>query len=197
MKKFLIVYLLLISNSIISFGFVKSDSIIRPQPRSSQVIISSLNTPSCYLKATYGQPLKKNRLVFGGLVQYDRIWRTGANEATELTFTNDVIFAGMPLKAGTYTLFTKPNQKQWKIYLNSVLGQWGDFAYDSTKNVIDIGIASLKSENIYEGFTIAFVNKEKTVDMNLYWDDVKITIPIQSVDAVIPEKKKKKKWFNS
>jgi hypothetical protein len=196
MKKILISLLFIGLNSTSTFAFVKSDSVIRPQLRSSAIVISALNAPTGYIKATYGQPLKRNRTVFGGIVPYNKIWRTGANEATEITFQNDVIFGGIDLKAGTYSLFTKPSDKNWKVILNSVLGQWGDTSYDSTKNVLEISVPVQKNNVLYEGFTISFQNESKAVNMNLMWDNVIVTTPILPKEAILNNtKKKKKKWF--
>jgi hypothetical protein len=81
------------------------------------------------VKVTYGQPSKKGRVIFGDLVPYGEVWRTGANEATEITFSSDVVISGKTIKAGTYTLFTIPQKNTWTIILNSELKQWGSYGY--------------------------------------------------------------------
>src|SRR5829696_3874612 len=85
------------------------------------------------VKVTYGRPYKKGRVIFGGLEKYGKVWRTGADEATEITFANDVNFGGKRVKAGTYTLFTIPDRNQWTVILNSQLGQWGAYDYEKYK----------------------------------------------------------------
>src|SRR5271167_2889262 len=85
------------------------------------------------VKVTYGQPSKRARVIFGGLVPYGEVWRTGANEATEITFSKNVIIDKKEIKAGTYTLFTIPNKDKWTIILNSQLKQWGAFGYEKIK----------------------------------------------------------------
>ena len=77
------------------------------------------------IKVSYGRPYKKGREVFGGLEKYGKVWRTGADEATEITFTKDGTFGGKPVKAGTYTLFTIPEKDKWTVILNSQLGTVG------------------------------------------------------------------------
>ena len=77
------------------------------------------------ITVTYGRPYKKERKIFGGLEPYGKVWRTGADQATQITFEKDGTFGGKPVKAGTYTLFTIPNPDEWTIILNSQLGQWG------------------------------------------------------------------------
>src|SRR5687767_12104197 len=86
------------------------------------------------VKVDYGQPSKKGRVIFGELEPYGKVWRAGANKATQITFANDGTFGGLPVKAGTYTLFAIPNEKEWTIILNSQLDQWGAFGYDKVKD---------------------------------------------------------------
>jgi hypothetical protein len=83
---------------------------------------------------TYSAPSKKGRDLFGGLVPFDKVWRTGANNATEITFAKDGNIGGTAIKAGTYSLFTIPKEgADWIVILNPNLGQWGSFGYDKIK----------------------------------------------------------------
>ena len=160
------------SNGISSIGFlfmfislfplfasasIENDSIIKPQVRNSPIVIANLKTTeNNYIKCTYGQPLKKGREIFGNLVPYGKLWRTGANEATEITFTTNIQIGETALQAGTYTLFSIPNKDKWTIILNSELGQWGDFAFDASKNILTYEATVSSNTNVYEGFTIQF-----------------------------------------
>ena len=74
---------------------------------------------------TYGRPSMRGRTIFGDLVSYDALWRTGANEATTITFSDDVMIEGQPLEAGTYSLFTIPGTEAWTVVFNKVAEQWG------------------------------------------------------------------------
>lgn len=122
-------FILFFLNSPFAFAEISNDSIVKPQVRNSPIVIANLKTTeNNYVKCTYGQPLKKGREIFGNLVPYGKLWRTGANEATEITFTTNIQIGETQLPAGTYTLFTVPNKEKWTIILNSELGQWGDFA---------------------------------------------------------------------
>ena len=86
---------------------------------------------------TYSRPGVKGRTIWGGLVPYDKVWRTGANEATKITFSNDVMINGQKLAAGTYSLHTIPAQSgDWTLAFNSVANQWGSFNYDQTKDAL-------------------------------------------------------------
>lgn len=179
---------------LIQSAYCRNDSIVKPQVRYSPVQIANLKTSeNNYVKCTYGQPLKKGRTVFGGIVPFGKLWRTGANEATEITFTSHVKIGEKYISAGTYSLFSIPDKNSWKIILNSVLGQWGDFTYDSTKNILEIDVPVQKNKNIYEGFTISFEDKTGGYDMLLMWDDVKVVVPIQIIQEIPIEKSNKKK----
>jgi len=193
MKTYLLIFVFLLASR---SSFAVNDSIVKPQVRSSPIVIANLLTSeNNYVKCTYGQPLKKGREVFGSLVPLGKLWRTGANEATEITFTTDVLIGSNTLAAGTYTLFSIPNKDKWTIIFNSVLGQWGDFTYDSTKNVLVHQAPVAKNDDIYEGFTIQFEDKSGGFDMNLLWDNVKVQVPIQIAGnkKLTSNKKKKKK----
>jgi hypothetical protein len=151
-----------------------------PRVRASAVAIAHTTVDGNYMKIVYGQPLKKGRVIFGELVPYDKVWRTGANEGTEITFTNDVLFGDKELKAGTYTLFTVPGKDSWVVYLNSVLGQWGEYEYDESKNVVRYETAPHLSSKLYEALTFSFTEASGGADLNLHWDTVHIKIPVRN-----------------
>ena len=86
----------------------------------------------------YGRPSVKGRKVWGGLVPYGEVWRTGADEATTITFSSDVEIGGEKLAAGTYGLFTLPGEQEWVIIFNKVAEQWGAFGYDSSQDSLRV-----------------------------------------------------------
>ncbi len=126
----------------------------------------------------YSRPAKKGREIFGKLVPFNQVWRTGANEATEITFEQDVVFGGKPVKKGTYALFTIPNADSWTVILNSVLGQWGHFTYDQSKDVLRTEITPEKTTEMVEVFTIAFEPNEAGTNLLMRWDDTQVSVPI-------------------
>lgn len=129
-----------------------------------------------YISVTYGQPSKKGRDIFGGLVPFGQIWRTGADEATEVTLTRGCMFAGRQVMPGTYTLYTIPNTKEWTIILNSELKQWGAYNYDKIKdkNVVD-GTAEVTTlKKSVETFTIDIVAE----GIKMSWDKTSVLIPV-------------------
>ena len=113
-----------------------------------------------HIQITYGRPYMKGRVIFGNLVELDKVWRTGADEATQITFDKDCSINGRPLKAGTYTLFTIPGKVEWMLILNSKLGQWGAYSYEENKkyNVIEAALGSKDLTEPVEQFTIKIEN---------------------------------------
>ncbi len=163
---------------------LQAQEVITPRQKASPLAMATfLDENGTYLKVTYGQPYRKDRVIFGGLVPYDEVWRTGANEATELTLTQDVRINGKYLNAGTYTLFTIPNKEQWQLILNAQLGQWGAYKYEEFKdqNVLTTPIESERVEDIYEAFTIQFEETKQGANLILLWDQVKAIVPIEFI----------------
>ncbi len=159
---------------------VKSDTlkiIPPPKPRPSPMAVASYKEASIYLKVNYCQPSRKGRTVFTDLAPYGKLWRTGANEATEISVNRDVKVGGKTLKAGTYTLFTIPDADKWTIILNTELGQWGEYKYDRTKDILTFEVPSLKNNELYEAFTIQFSETLTGADMALLWDNIKVVVP--------------------
>ena len=88
----------------------------------------------------FGRPSVKDRKVWGGLVPFDRVWRTGADECTTITLGSDVQIEGQTLAAGTYGLFTIPGESEWTVIFNTVADQWGSFNYDETKDALRVTV---------------------------------------------------------
>lgn len=131
----------------------------------------------------YCQPSKKGRLIFGteaekALVPYGKWWRTGANEATVIKFSKNVIFGGKPLKSGTYTLFTIPEKDSWTVIVNEEVGQWG-LSYDEKKNVLSVPAAVSQASSSAEQFKIDFIEQTGGADMVLHWDTTDVTVTIR------------------
>jgi hypothetical protein len=134
------------------------------------------------VKVSYSQPSKKGRHIFGreedkALTPYGKVWRTGANEATLIEFKEDAVFAGAPVKAGAYSLWTIPGQSTWKVILNSETGQWGT-DYNDGKNVLTRDVNLRVSPKVRELFKIYFEQGKGGVDMILSWDQIEAIVPI-------------------
>jgi Protein of unknown function (DUF2911) len=128
----------------------------------------------------FGQPAKRGRVVFGGLVPYGQVWRTGANQCTEITFKRDAILGDQKIRAGSYALFTIPGEKEWTIIINSEVGQWGAFNYNPDKDMARVMATTEPTEQEVEKFTIVFKKgKNKQEELVLSWDRTQIRIPIK------------------
>src|SRR5215204_6012193 len=144
-----------------------------PAIRPSPTAIAAVRYKDTYVKITYCQPRKRNREIFGKLVPYGQVWRTGANEATEITVTKNVQLNGTLLKAGTYTIFSIPNQEKWTIIINSEVGLWGSYNYNSKLDVMrfDVPVQQAGGES-FEKFTIQFDQRNELGDLIMMWDHV-------------------------
>lgn len=150
--------------------------------KSPIAIAQTMHKPSnTYIKIVYGQPYKNDRQIFGKLVPYNEVWRTGANEATELTATKDITFAGKSLEAGTYALFSIPKKDgHWTIILNSKLGQWGAFDYNSADDVFRVDVPAQSTEKVTEAFTIRFTDiADDSTNIIMEWDQTELNIPVE------------------
>lgn len=132
------------------------------------------------IRVTYSRPLKNDREIFGKLVPFDKVWRTGANEATEIKFYKDVEVAGKKVKAGSYSLFTIPGEKEWTIILNSDLDYWGAYTYNEKHDVLRVTAPVSQLDSAVEAFTIQFENKgAKQGVMKLAWDKSVVNVPVK------------------
>lgn len=158
--------------------FAEAQEAIKSRP--SPLAIVSARYKDTYLKITYSQPHKRERTIFGDLVPYGKVWRTGANEATEITITRDILINNTPLKAGTYSLLTIPEKKTWTIIINSDLGLWGSYNYNQKMDVLRFSVPSqLLQGVVYEPFTISIEQKNDKGEIILSWDSVQVRIPVQ------------------
>lgn len=132
------------------------------------------------IKIEYGQPSKRGRVLFGpegseALEKYGKVWRLGANMSTDITFAKDGTFGGKPIKAGTYSMFAIPTEKDWTIIVNGVPGQRGASEYDKNKDkdVLRITVPKKTYKNSEEKMT--FRVEKSSVDFQ--WDNVGFSIP--------------------
>jgi hypothetical protein len=147
--------------------------------RPSPVAIAAAKYKDTYLKIVYGQPQKKGREIFGQLVPFDQVWRTGANEATEIHLTRDIKINNLDLKAGNYSLFTIPEKDKWIIIINADLGLWGSYNYNIKSDVLRFDVPTVTIAETREAFTIQIDQKNDKAELTMSWDKTKVTIPIQ------------------
>lgn len=129
-------------------------------------------------RVIYSRPLKNNRVIFGDLLEYNKVWRFGANEATEIEFYRDVKINNVKVKKGRYSLDAIPTPDKWTIILNKDLDSWGSFKYDMSKDVVRTDVPVEKSTDIAEAFYIYFDKSASGFTMNAGWDNVKVSLPV-------------------
>ena len=130
------------------------------------------------VKVVYSRPQLKGRAV-SKLAPAGKVWRTGANEAAEITFYKNVMFGGKSVKAGTYTLFTIPGDKQWTVILSTAKNVWGSYFYKESEDVVRVTGKVMKSKESIEAFSVAFEGEGNNITMYLGWGDVVVSVPVK------------------
>lgn len=143
------------------------------------------------LEVQYNRPFKKGREIFGALVPYDKVWRTGANEATTFSTNKNLLVDGQSLPLGTYTLWTVPNDSTWIVYFNTKDYPWGvDEQMQPMRepefDLLEVEVPVINLDNTVEQFTIAFDNTTDNLKLTMAWDHTKIEVPME-VSKVQPE----------
>lgn len=134
------------------------------------------------IKVYYSRPQKNDREVFGKQIKYGKVWRLGANENTEITFATDVKINGITVKAGTYSMFAIPNEKEWTIIINSEVNKWGHFFYSDKDDIVRINVAVEEAKDIVEAFSMAFDKSKNGTALKMAWDNVQVALPIEILD---------------
>jgi hypothetical protein len=150
-----------------------------PKARKSPLAIAQLKSGKTYVRIVYSQPHKNERTVFGGLVPLNKVWRLGANEATEITITHKIKMGGKTIPAGTYSLFAIPQADKWTIILNKDIGLWGDYDYKQANDLARFDVAVKTVDQPWEAFTIKFDKTGRMNLMTMVWDRTSVEIPIE------------------
>lgn len=172
---------LIILGSVLILGFIGLQVMRKNTKRHSPQETVSLTTGGIGLEVTYCRPYKKGRRIFGGLVPYGEVWRTGANEATTFSCSDDIFFGGTRVKAGTYTLWTIPGPDEWEVVLNGKRYGWGvkwggGASRDPGHDVANVTLPVQHPASPVEQFTIRFT--EPPLALVLEWDDVMVEVPL-------------------
>jgi len=136
-------------------------------------------TDSPVMRLIYGRPQKAGRTVFGELVEYGKVWRLGANEATEIEFYQNVKFSGKKIQKGRYTLYALVEQDKWTLILNKETDIWGSFKYDAKKDVARLEVPVTKTTEIIESLSMVFDKTLSGCNLVVAWDNVKVLIPFE------------------
>lgn len=181
MKKFLIFSLIgvvIIVGLVAIIGYLRIKNTKSLSPEEEVVF----NEGPLAIRVFYNRPSKKNREIFGALVPYNEVWRTGANEATTFETNKDLTFEGKVLKAGKYSLWTIPRETTWTVIFNSEYGQWGlnskgEANRDPARDVITVDVHAVQQEQEFEQFTISFEKTGEDAEMVLIWDKTLVSVP--------------------
>ncbi len=132
----------------------------------------------------YSRPSAKGRPIFGDLVPYGEVWRTGANVSTSLDFDTPLTIGDTELPAGRYALFTIPGEKSWTIIINAVPDEFGAFTYKPEKDVLRFEATPIHSETYIETFEIAFANLgQNSAELQLRWANTTVPVPLAVTEA--------------
>jgi len=129
-------------------------------------------------RVIYSRPKKEGRAVFGGLVEYGKLWRLGANEATEIEFYRPVMVGGKKIPKGRYTLYAIVNEKSWIFIINKETDVWGSFKYNPAKDAARIEIPVQTLTEQVESLTMVFEKGNKNINLVVAWETVKVALPI-------------------
>ena len=178
MKKNTIVYTL----ALIAFMFMSSIGFAQDFPDMDKSPMDAATYPGNYkvsdklIKVIYSRPQLKGRTL-SKLAPNGEVWRTGANEAAEITLYAPMTFGGKKVKAGVYSLFTIPGEKEWTVILSSDLNVWGSYTYNEANDVARVSAEVTTSKKPLEAFSIVFDETKTGATMYMGWADVVVSVP--------------------
>ncbi len=140
--------------------------------------IQDKTTDPLVARVIYSRPQKNGRTVFGDLLEYGKVWRLGANEATEIEFYQNIKINTTKIKKGRYTMYCIPYADRWTVIINKENDTWGSFKYDIKKDVVRMDVPVQKQAEIVEAFTMTFEKATTGANLIIAWDDVKVSLPI-------------------
>jgi len=142
------------------------------------------------LEVTYGRPGMRNRAIFGSLVPYGAVWRTGANQATTIAFSTPVKIEGTLVPAGTYELFTVPGEKQWTVIIHKNMSQWGSYKYDEKNDIARASVTPIALPSAVETFTVQVGEiRDQSALLTLSWEKTMVPIRLEMdvVETVVAQ----------
>jgi hypothetical protein len=176
----------------------KAQGIQVPQASSGQTIVQDFGLGKITL--TYSRPNMKGRKIFGALEPYDIVWRTGANSATVIKFTDDITIEGKNIPAGEYGIFTIPNKTEWTVILSKTAKTWGAYTYNEADDFVRFKVKPNTLTTPIETFTIQFADvKPTTAKLQLMWEKTAVSLNLNtsiddkvmaSIDAAMKGEKK-------
>lgn len=175
-KLYTLIFTLLVAGSTLT---TQAQGLKLPQASTAQTITQEFGLGKITL--SYSRPNVKGRKVFGAMEPYGAVWRTGANSATVITFSDEVTLEGNKVPAGEYALFTIPGANEWTIILNKTTKQWGAYEYKQADDVLRFKVKPAKTAALTETFTAQFANvTASSIDLVLAWENTAVTVNIKT-----------------
>jgi len=186
MKKIILVFISIWSLSMISAAQQNG----LPQPDKSPMDMSyyPVNYPvlkiqnkitePLAIRVIYSRPQKAGRTIFGEMLEYGKVWRLGANEATEIEFFKPVKINGKKILKGRYTLYAIVNENSWTMIVNKETDTWGAFKYNSKKDIVQVEVPVQKMDTPVEYFTITFESINNGCNLIIAWDKIRLALPV-------------------
>jgi hypothetical protein len=153
----------------------QQDKSMRPSPPAKATVDLA---GGATVTVDYSSPKVKGRKIFGGLVPYGKVWRTGANEATAFVTTADITVGGKAVPAGSYTLFTVPGEDKWTLVLSKTTGEWGKVYPGEDQDLARIDMKVSKLPALSEDFRISFEKSGTGAAMNMDWETTRASVEI-------------------
>jgi Protein of unknown function (DUF2911) len=164
-----------------------SAQLTTPQPSPAATLKQKVGLTD--VEINYSRPGAKGRVIFGDVVPFGTIWRTGANASTKIKVSDKVQIGGLEVPAGEYALYTIPGKDEWTIIIHTYLENWGDGGYDQTKDLGRFTVKPTQMMDKYETFTIDFSDlTTSTGNLNLIWENTKVSLPITTPADEMVEK---------
>jgi len=158
-------------------GQTDSPTFVVPTTNSKAVVRQQV--ASTEIEVTYHRPSVKGRPIFGTLVPYGQVWRTGSDAATTIAFSTPVTLGGAPVDSGSYELFTIPGDQEWVVIIHENRSQWGSYAYDSSHDVARVTVRPVPLCSKVETFMISIDDvKTDHAMVNIAWDNLRVPVPI-------------------
>jgi hypothetical protein len=177
MQKRVAIFAFVVLLATVAFAQMGGDKSKRPSPPASA---------SCDLgggktvKTDYSSPRAKGRKIFGGLVPYGEVWRTGANEATTFVTSSNISVGGTAVPAGSYTIFTVPNADKWSLVISKGTGEWGTQYPGKDKDLARVDMKVSKLSSPVENFTISYEKSGSGCTMNIEWENTRASVDISA-----------------
>jgi hypothetical protein len=181
------IYTFICTAALLFVGFY-SNAQLTPQPSSTQTIIQDFGLGK--IKLVYSRPNVKGRKIFGGMEPYGTVWRTGANSATVIKFTNEVTINGHKIPAGEYGLFSIPGENEWTIIISKQPDQWGAYSYKESDDFLRFTVKAEHPVALTETMTLNFTDVTPTTcNLQMMWEHSGFTIHlVTDIDAIVMAK---------